>query len=483
MKWAQIVICTTVIGGCAMLPAETPAPEPAPAPTPAETAPVAPPETPAIVNEIYVDLDSAVSAYQDGMALFEQGSVTAAEEVVADAMQRIDDAADRCRLAAGCDLGRALSAYQAVLAYESSVFDTGEPGDVEPGEGPSTTLAGQGGRSLDGVDLAELIQLNRYVKDAMHDWLTWNRPLLIKTWENYQFVRPLMLPAYDDAELPEALLFGIMAVESQGRVHSYSRAGAAGPMQFMRATARRYGLKDTNGFDERLDPAKAAKASVDYLNDQYQRLDQSLEKTLAAYNAGENRLARLNRHYRGADFWTSDFFYSLPRDTRRYVPQVLAAAWLFLHPEEHGLYWPSYEGEIGPLELTSDISLSEISICLGNAEIANGWFRALRNLNPDLNPGERQPAGTSIDVPLQVAELYPERCSDPTVLALAGDLRDASESRESDLIPYLVRQGDTLGLIASRYRCMSLKELAALNNISPPRYLIRAGKTLQVPNC
>ena len=486
MKWVQVLVMTALVGGCALVEPsrETAVVQDAVGAANVPIVPVTMPEPAPIVDELYQDLETTVASYRDGLTLLEEGSTSAGDALMAESRLVLDEIAGRCQVVAGCNLARVVAAYQAVLAMEESVFASGEPGDMEPAEGASATLAyATGGRALDGVDLAELIQLNRYVKDALHDWLTWNRRLLIQTWENYQFLRAVMQPSWEEADLPEALLFGILAVESQGRVHSYSRAGAAGPMQFMRATAQRYGLGSANGFDERLDPAKSARASVDYLNDQFQRLGQSLEKTLAAYNAGENRLARLDRRLKQADFWSSDFFYSLPSDTRRYVPQVLAAAWLFLHPDDYGLAWPTYDGEVAELTLATEISLSELSICLGNSEIYNGWFRALRNLNAHLNPGERLPPGAVIRAPQPVVTLYPERCEDETVLAQAADLRDASESRESDLVPYMVRQGDTLGVIARRYRCVSLKELAALNDIRPPRYLIRAGKTLKVPSC
>jgi len=51
------------------------------------------------------------------------------------------------------------------------------------------------------------------------------------------------------------------------------------------------------------------------------------------------------------------------------------------------------------------------------------------------------------------------------------------------MIPYVVARGDTLGRIASRYGCVSLGELAAINNIRPPRYTIRIGQTMKIPRC
>src|SRR3546814_11557370 len=99
------------------------------------------------------------------------------------------------------------------------------------------------------------------------------RGQLISSHENYQYMRYLMWPQYERAGLPEALLFGIMAKESNGKVHATSRAGAAGPMQFMFATGKRFGLGvDATGFDTRYDPNASAEASVAYLNERMRAL-------------------------------------------------------------------------------------------------------------------------------------------------------------------------------------------------------------------
>src|SRR3546814_19579029 len=102
-------------------------------------------------------------------------------------------------------------------------------------------------------------------------------------------MRYLMWPEYEKAGLPEALLFGILAKESGGRVHAVSRSGASGPLQFMYSTGLRYGLGQVNGFDTRFDPQLSARANVAYLNDRFAALNHNLELALAAYNGGEGR--------------------------------------------------------------------------------------------------------------------------------------------------------------------------------------------------
>ncbi len=78
---------------------------------------------------------------------------------------------------------------------------------------------------------------------------------------------------------------------------------------------------------------------------------------------------------------------------------------------------------------------------------------------------------------------YEERCLEGELLAEARLLHDANYPERPEMIPYTVRRGDTLGRIAARFPCVNVRELAAVNNIRPPRYLIRAGQRLRIPAC
>ena len=250
----------------------------------------------------------------------------------------------------------------------------------------------------------------------------------------------------------------------------------------MRLTGRRYGLGVVDGFDTRLDPEAATRANVAYLNDQFKVLNDNLEMALAAYNGGETRMKNLHRKY-GDNLWDPKLYYSLPRETREYVPRILAAAWLFLHPEDYNLELPPLEAETTLLELEQEIALGELTICLGQKQNPEGWFRVLRNLNPRLAPGDRIEAGRQIEIPALLVEDYRERCLGGEPLERARQLHDANYPLEPPMIRYTVRRGDTLGKIASRHRCASIQELAGLNNIRAPRYVIGVGKVLKIPSC
>ncbi|GIX36542.1 MAG: hypothetical protein KatS3mg126_2321 [Lysobacteraceae bacterium] len=339
---------------------------------------------------------------------------------------------------------------------------------------------------LDGRDLRELIELNPAVQAALNEWLTWMRPQLLEAYENYRILRPQMWPEYAAAGLPEALLFGILAKESAGKVHAVSRAGAAGPLQFMPATAARLGLgRDADGFDQRFDPRLAARANVRYLNERFAEFGHDLALALAAYNGGEGRVGRLVRRGGAARFWDPAIQRELPAETRDYVPMVLAAAWLFLHPDEYGLIFPEVQEGAVRMRLVEPASLNQLAICAGQQGSRSGWFRALRNLNPRYMPDTVLPAGTELEVPETVAQAYPQSCLSGELAERARWVASAAKRHELPSGPshYVVRRGDTLAAIARRNGCPSAAHLARANGIRPPEYLIRPGQKLRLMDC
>jgi membrane-bound lytic murein transglycosylase D len=418
------------------------------------------------------------------------------------ALAGLREAASQCAAAPGCDSARFIHAYDALLAKPDAlatelVAGAGEAADLGEGDTQSPLLEDvpELARSinlLQGRDLREFIALNTPVKAALNEWLTWMRPLLLDTWDNYRFMRYRMWPEYERAGLPEALLFGILAKESGGRVHAVSRAGASGPLQFMPATGRRFGLgRGPDGFDTRFDPQLAARANVAYLNERFKEFNTDLAMALAAYNGGEGRMSRLHRQTGGKGFWSPGVQRQLPLETRDYVPMVLAAAWLFLHPEEYGLEFPTGDSAPGELLLQRPASLNELAICLGGSGTRSGWFRTLRNLNPQFDPTTVLPAGKVLQAPTALVEDYGRHCVAGQRAELAADIARARAAVPtqvaSAVVPasggYTVRKGDTLASIARSRRCPSPQTLARANGISAPKYLIRPGQRLSLQGC
>jgi len=234
-----------------------------------------------------------------------------------------------------------------------------------------------------------------------------------------------------------------MAQETGGKVHAYSSAGAAGPLQFMPATARRYGLGRVSGFDMRLDPVASTKASAVYLTALLRRFGNDLPKALAAYNVGESRLATLHRQLAGVSFWDAKLSEAVPIETRNYVPGVLAAAWIFLHAADYGLVSSGVEVGTTTIALREPVSIGELTVCLGPMQNRSGWFRTLRNLNPRMSGNERIDAGEKLRMPSMLVASYVEHCAgDSPLLARARELHDATDEK-TGRFDYPLPEGDT----------------------------------------
>ena len=472
------------------------------------------------VDALYARLDSDTASYGAALDAIGRGDTDAGNKALTAASTDLLDAADKCQATPPCDPGRFIAAYDALLKRQASEIDDGAGfADVDDATTPATAATPGGSpvitnlpaaarpvAMLKGRDLREIITLNEPMKAALTEWLTSNRSNLIDAWENYQYMRQLMWPEYQRAGLPEALLFGILAQESGGKVHAVSRSGAAGPLQFMPATGAAYGLGIANGFDTRYDPTLATRANVAYLSARFAELGNNLELAVAAYNGGEGRVARLYNATGGKGFWDPSVYSQLPPETRDYVPRVLAAAWLFLNPKEYGLQFPRVNaGEPQMLTLARATSINELTMCLGNRGVRDGWFRALRNLNPRYDPRDVIPSGTVLRVPPFVLRLYKANCLDnPARAQMAADLAaarkpvivaatpaaaatpapaaaSASADRKQPAYTYVAGHHETITEIADRKDCDE-QQLARINHVRADQRL-RKGQKLKMVGC
>lgn len=450
------------------------------------------------------------------------------------ALEDMEDVVADCMKQRGCSVPTMLAAYKRLLKLNADA--EAEASDEAADEDHANPLAAdvpEAARAAhllsEGHRFDKMVQFNPAVQAGIRRWLTDMRGPLMNSYENYQYMRHLMWPQYERAGLPEALLFGIMAKESNGKVHSTSRAGAAGPMQFMYITGRRFGLgNDGTGFDTRYDPRSAAEASAAYLNERMGQLNRSIELALAAYNGGEGRALRVYQGSGGRNFWDADVYNQFPSETQDYVPMVIAAAWLFLHPREYGLSFPKVDAKPMPLRLAQPSSIYQLTICLGNRGERDGYMRALRNLNPRYQAESWLPAGTTLNATTRIVGLYNRWCvagpraelartlvlSDPTTaivrmgpvttVSMNGAPEAGVTDDDMDAMPsastkpakaekpngvkskrardYKVRRGETLTAIAQRFQC-DTGDLAKANKIKGPRFAIRPGQRLKLEGC
>ena len=481
--------------------------------------------TQAAIDALNQRMVAAEARYREALVKIGNSDPAGLDESNA-ALEDMEDVIVECGKLKGCGSGNLLASYKRLLKAQADAaagVAGDEAGDMAGAEGDLPTsdvpdaataaslLAAEDRRFL------ELVKMNPAVQASIRRWLTDMRVALITSHENFQYMQHLMSPAFKRRGLPEALLFGILAKESNGRVHSRSRAGAAGPLQFMPATGSRLGLgPDGRGFDTRYDPRASADAAAVYLGERYAELGgDNIELWLAAYNGGEGRARRVHREFGGRSFWEPEVFNQFPPETRDYVPMVIAAAWLYLHPREYGLVFPRVDARPATIQLRRPASIYELTICLGNGNTRDGYMRVLRNLNPQYEAEAWIPEGTRLNATVRMAGLYERWCtrgpraelarqlvnSDPsTAVVRVGNvetvtlpdgtvLQQAAAAAPPAPAPapapprtHRVARGETLTAIAQRYGC-DTGALAAANRLKAPRYLLRQGQQLTLEAC
>src|SRR5262245_36114973 len=138
--------------------------------------------------------------------------------------------------------------------------------------------------------------------------------------------------------MPDDLLY-LALIESGFSPTAKSRAKAVGIWQFIAETGKRYGLDINRYVDSRRDPIASTSAALTYLSELHGRFG-SWHLAAAAYNTGENRVERVLRERAGGRRGSDDIYWRiarhLPRETRNYVPLMLAARRIAMQPERYG---------------------------------------------------------------------------------------------------------------------------------------------------
>ena len=270
--------------------------------------------------------------------------------------------------------------------------------------------------------------------------------------------------------LPADLVY-LALIESGFSNTATSRARAVGMWQFMKGTAKLYGLRVDSWVDERRDPYRSTDAAARHLRDLTSRFG-SLYLAAAAYNAGAGKVSRGLRRIPDddADSVNTDatFFrlYDtklLRRETKDYVPKLIAAALIAKEPQRYGF-------EVGPSEPAAYDSLvvPDVTGLDVIARLADTTVAAIREMNPQYLRLATPPGVPSI-------VRIPAGRGGPT---LAG-YSELPASRRVTFVEHFVKRGETMGGIANRYH-VSLRLLTDANPRVRGRAL-RVGQHIIVP--
>jgi membrane-bound lytic murein transglycosylase D len=304
------------------------------------------------------------------------------------------------------------------------------------------------------------------INDAVERWLEFfqtegrdNFTIYLQRAGRYE---PMMRAMFRDAGLPEDLVY-LSLIESGFSPRAYSRARAVGLWQFISSTGRMYGLNASYWIDERRDPVLATRAAVAHLKDLYEEFG-SWYLAAAAYNGGANRVRRSIRHSGSDDFWMLSQRRYLRRETRNYVPKLIAAALIAKQPEHYGFYDIDRQPPLA-YELVQVPDATSIDIIADAAGVSE---QEIRELNPQILRGVTPPN-----------ERYDVRVPPGSGHRFALDYAAVPPTERVTWVVHVVRGGDTLGQLARDYRVSVAGIRAANGNVNPRR--LRIGQRLVIP--
>ena len=273
--------------------------------------------------------------------------------------------------------------------------------------------------------------------------------------------RDMINQVLDEEGLPRDLIY-LAQAESAFQPHARSRARAVGMWQFVKYRGMEYGLQVDWWIDERRDPVKSTRAAARHLKDLYAQFG-DWYLAMAAYNCGPGCVSRAVQRG-GDDYWEMIEKRLLPRETRNYVPIILAVALMAKEPGRYGIeVLPDSPFRFDAVTVSRPVDLRAVADALGLG------VGAVQELNPHVLRGVTPPdrPGFVLYVPQGMGE------------TLRAALPEIPEAKRVLWARHEVRRGETLSRIAARYD-VSAAAIAQANGISL-RTLIHPGQTLVIP--
>lgn len=172
------------------------------------------------------------------------------------------------------------------------------------------------------------------VQRELDRYMAHERSTVLRVLVRHSEQREQLKRVFEQEGVPAELL-SVAAVESQFNPEAKSPAGARGMWQFMRSTARVYGLKISGKKDERTDPLLSTIAAARHLKDLFLSYN-DWHLALAAYNAGIGSINRVLARTGLSEFWDLSRNGELPRETSHFVPRVIALSMIVEDPERFG---------------------------------------------------------------------------------------------------------------------------------------------------
>jgi len=252
-------------------------------------------------------------------------------------------------------------------------------------------------------------------------------------------------------------------VESAFDPFAYSHGRASGMWQFVPGTGKRFGMKQNWWYDGRRDVIASTQGAIKYLKYLNKYFDGDWLLALAAYNSGEGRVKRAMKNNARKNLPTDFWSLSLPRETRAYVPKLLALADVISRPEDFNikLYEIENKSQITDINIESQLDLAKA------AKLADLSLAELQRLNPGFNRWATDPDG-------------PHHLLIPNhkVADFEQKLAELPKNERLAWQRYKIKEGDNLGEIANEFNT-DIRLIKQINNIKGTQ--IRTGKYLLIP--
>jgi membrane-bound lytic murein transglycosylase D len=472
-----VAVCFTIsfsiaCGGATRRVAVTPPPVAVPPPQPVAVAPP-PPEDP-VVNLIA----RSEQHFLAGQRELEQGHVEGARVEFDKAVNvllesnyggrgepRIREHFDR--------LVDRISAYEVRALAEGDGFTEKkyEPASIDELLAMSATLAPEPSAEVEQAVQTDLaihdvpIPLNPRVMAFIQLFQGRLREFIQEGLERGSKYLPMIQNVFRAEGLPLDLAY-IPLVESAFKPNALSRAKAKGVWQFMSGTGVENGLRQDWYIDERSDPEKATIAAAKYLNTLAKMFDGDWYLALASYNGGPGRVQRALKTSRTDDFWSlASKKNALPRETRDYVPMILAAIVIARNPAQYG-----FEFQAEPSIAYDTVTLPRPVDLRRVAEWTDSSIDEIQSLNPELRRWT---------TPVR-DEAYELKVPAGTAPVVHAQLQDAVTLELATLKWYTVKRGETLATVARKLG-VSRTDLAEANYLKTTAR-IAAGEKLIVPS-
>jgi len=302
---------------------------------------------------------------------------------------------------------------------------------------------------------------NRRIRNQLN-WFVRNPDYLDRTFKRASRYLHYIVQEVEKRDMPMELAL-LPFVESAYDPFAYSHGRASGLWQFIPGTGKIYGLHQNWWYDGRRDIPASTKAALDYLSYLSKRFDGNWLHALAAYNSGSGRVGKAikknKQKSRATDFWS----LKLPKETRAYVPKLLAMAKIVANPAQYGISLPpiadtpyfSIVNLDGQLDLAQAASLAEVDI------------NEIYKLNPGFNQWATAPLG-------------PHRLLVPVSQAIPfkSNLKKLSKEKRLTWNRYSVKRGDSLIRIARKFNTTP-QLIRQVNHL--PSNMIREKQKLLIP--